>query len=250
MRSIVLACAALMVAAEVAGADEPAEAEKLFVEGQAAFDANRFDEAVSAWERSYELSKEPGLLFNIGQAYRQRRKPGDCAKALEAYQEYMKLDRRADQRTLAEGFAAEMRSCAASEAPTTTAEPRSEPPIAGSDEGTSGGRTKRIAGLAIAGGGVALVVTSFYFGHRASSLGDEVTDACNEDNGCDWAVFGPKDADGRSAQTKHYVFGGLGLAAIFGGALVYWLGSREAAPAPIAITPRRDGAALTWSGSW
>src|SRR5213083_2422043 len=103
MRSSVWIAALVLTSAHVVGA-APSEAEQAYEQGQAAFDAGRFGDAVVAWERSYELSKEPVLLFNLGQAYRQRHGPGDCAKALAAYKRFIELVPEAVQRPLAEGF--------------------------------------------------------------------------------------------------------------------------------------------------
>jgi tetratricopeptide (TPR) repeat protein len=248
-RSARIALVGLALSARIAVA-EPTEAEKLYDQGQAAFDAKRFDDAITAWERSYELSDERGLLFNIGQAYRRRRGPGDCAKAAAAYKKFLELDATSDQRSLAQGFAAEMDKCVASERPAPP--PIVTPPVAPapvvvpSAEPAPHTSGTRIAGLAVAGGGVALLAVGIYYGHRASSLSDELTTTCA--SGCSWAEQSSKDADGRSAQTKQWLFDGLGAAAIVGGGVLFWLGSRE--ESPIAITPRRDGAAITWSGSW
>jgi tetratricopeptide (TPR) repeat protein len=226
-----------------------------YVRGQAAFDAKRFDEAVSAWERSYELSQEPALLFNIGQAYRQRKKAGDCAKAFASYQKFIELDAMSDQRPVAEGFSIEMHTCARESTPlivtsvapvqhaSTTTVPQPVLPI-----DTRSGRTKKLAGLAIMGSGAALAATGFYFGRRASSLGNEVTRACRD--GCNWEFYGPKDANGRSAQTKQYVFAGLGVAAIVGGGVMYWLGLHAQRTSTFAIALHHDDTAITWSGSW
>lgn len=246
-RAIVVALIASTLVARLAVADGTSDAEELYNEGQAAFDARRYDDAVAAWQKSFELSNEPGLQFNLGQAYRRRGNVGDCAKAVAAYRKFIAQDPMSAQRKVAEAFAADAEKCAASEtapSPTTAPIPAPNDP-ASSDRGASG---TQVAGVAMAGGGVLLVATGLYFGHKASSLGDEVTSACG--TGCDWAVFGPKDADGRSAQTKQYIFGGLGVAAILGGAVLYWLGARNQAPAPIAIDARRDGADIVWSGSW
>ena len=48
--------------------DRDAEARGLFVAGEAAFDAGRFEDALRYFQESYALSPRPGLLFNIGQA--------------------------------------------------------------------------------------------------------------------------------------------------------------------------------------
>lgn len=254
MRRLLLVTAILLTSS-LAIAETP---EQLYEQGQAAFDAEKYDAALTAWQRSYELSHEPGLLFNIAQAYRLRRQKGDCGKAAEAYRQFLAKDPDSSQHQIAEGFAADAAKCAAAErtaAPSQlqTSQPIEQQavvqhPIDSTDEEPATGRTKKIAGLAVAGSGIVLVATGLYFGHQASSLGDEVENACW--NGCDWAVYGSKDADGRSAQTLQYVFEGFGAAAIIGGAVLYWLGSRERASMPIAITSRRDGAAIVWRGAW
>ena len=243
--------AALICVPRIAAADEPTEAEKLYDQGQVDFDARHFDDALAAWERSYELSKEPGLLFNIGQAYRQRLKHGDCAKAQDAYQRFVELDAASTQRRVAEGFIAEMRQCAARE----NQVPRSEPPptaatsIAVPTSSIHQGRSKRIAGIVVAVSGVALAATGIYFGSQASSLSTEVTNACV--GGCDWSKFSGKDADGRADERNQWFLYGAGGAAIVAGAVVYWLGDRERAQTVnVGVAPQSGGATLTWSGSW
>src|SRR5262249_43069716 len=101
----------LAIVALLAGvaAAEP-EAERLYKEGQAAYDAERYDEALAAWERSYELSHLPGLVFNIAQAHRFR---GDCGKAVEAYKKFVALDPKSSERPTAEGFIKELSPCPA-----------------------------------------------------------------------------------------------------------------------------------------
>jgi len=243
---------ALVLLSGVAAADELTEAEQLYNEGQAAFDAKRLDEAVVAWERSYVLSNEPALLFNIGQAYRQRAKAGDCTKALANYRKFVELDAASEQRPVAEGFMADLRACVAREAPTPIAVPVAvavsaipvETPIATPPvNDTRPRRTKQIIGLTLVGGGVALAATGIYFGRRASTLGGEVTSAC--DGGCDWAIYGPRDAEGKRAQVKQYVFASAGAAAIVGGGVLYWFGRRD-----VTVTTQRGGAVVAWSGSW
>lgn len=216
-------------------------AEDLYNQGQAAFDRGDYATAVARWSSAYELSHLPLLVFNLGQAHRLS---GDCSKALAAYQQYIVLDARAEQRTLADGFIAELSAQCTTK---RVEEPRADPnPTKGND--THRASRQKIAGLVIVGAGVVSLTTGIYFGHRASSLGDEVTDTCK--SGCDWALYGGKDAEGRGAETKQYVFYGLGTAAIIGGGVMYLLTAREAAPTPIAITSGRKEASITWNGTW
>jgi tetratricopeptide (TPR) repeat protein len=99
-----LAIVALLTAVAAA---EP-EAERLYNEGQSAYDAQRYDDALAAWNKSYELSHLPGLVFNIAQAHRLR---GDCAKAVEAYKKFIALDPKSSERSTAEGFIKDLSPC-------------------------------------------------------------------------------------------------------------------------------------------
>jgi tetratricopeptide (TPR) repeat protein len=73
------------------------EAKRAYQEGQTHYNLGEYSEAVTAFRRAYELSSAPALLFDIAQAYRLS---GDCAKALEVYRHFVRLDpgssRRAD----------------------------------------------------------------------------------------------------------------------------------------------------------
>jgi hypothetical protein len=66
--------------------------------------------AIRAFERAYEISGSPALLFNLGQANRLAG-PERCAKALEYYELYLRLDKDAPNRTESERRVAEMRAC-------------------------------------------------------------------------------------------------------------------------------------------
>jgi hypothetical protein len=174
------------------------------------------------------MSRLPGLLFNIAQAYRLRAHPGDCTIALERYRKFIELDPKSARRAAAEGLIRELEPCAAREAaqqnktapvvttlpppvvtppsPSPVVAPPVAPPMLSPRDDTGSG--KRTAAYVVAGGGVALALTGVYFGAKARSLGDEVTNACA--HGCDWSTVAGKDADGRSAERKQWLFYGLG----------------------------------------
>ena len=239
----------------------PTEAERLYTAGQKAYDDKRYDEAVAAWERSYALSHVPALLFNLGQAYRLRAQPGDCSKASDAYQRFLALDKTSTQRPKAEGFITELKPCVAAEdrgaepakqepAPPPPPPVKAEthevqpPPVVHVDQP---GHGKRIASYAAGGLGLVLAGTGIYFGTRARALGNEVSDACR--NGCDWDTVAEKDAEGRSAARKQWVFLGLGGVGLATAGVLYWLDGREHAPR-VAVTPHRGGGVVTWQRSW
>jgi len=234
------------------------EAERLYNQGQQAYEALRYDDALTAWERSYALSKLPALVFNIAQAQRLRGKPGDCTKATASYRKFISLAPKSNERPTAEGFIAELSPCVEQEAkpapapivpPPTAVMPPSVQPVAPppSNEG-GGGKGKRFAGYAVGGAGIILIATGVYFGAKARRLGDEVSDECSD--GCDWNLVKDKDAEGKSAETTQYVLYGVGLAAIAAGGVLWWMGNKDAKSSNVAITPTHGGAALSWSGAW
>ena len=254
MRAIVVLLIVLL-SAPLARAES--EAERLYNQGQQAYEALRYDDALTAWEKSYALSKLPALLFNIAQAQRLRGKPGDCTKATANYRKFIALAPKSNERPTAEGFIAELSPCVEQEAkpapvvpPPQTVTPAPMPapaPVAPSREG-GGGKGKRFAGYAVGGAGIVLVVTGVYFGAKARRLGDEVSDECAD--GCDWNLVKDKDAEGKSAETTQYVLYGVGAAAIVAGGVLWWMGNKEAKSSNVAVTPTHGGAAISWSGAW
>ncbi len=82
----------LVVAAQVAHADEsPAERRKaarvLWADGQAAFNTQRYDEAIDLYLRAYKLNPDPLLLMNLAQCYRKTR---DHENAIFYYRAYLR----------------------------------------------------------------------------------------------------------------------------------------------------------------
>lgn len=93
-----------------ADADRTEEAKALFAAGRAAFDAGRFADALDYFERSYAISKRPGLLYNIGIT---RDRLRDDERALEAYDAYLAALPDAPNRAEAETRAAAIRAALA-----------------------------------------------------------------------------------------------------------------------------------------
>jgi tetratricopeptide (TPR) repeat protein len=255
MRAIVIATVLLF--APLAHAES--EAERLYNQGQQAYEALRYDDALTSWEKSYALSKLPALVFNIAQAQRLRGKPGDCTKATASYRKFISLAPKSNERPQAEGFIAELAPCVEQEAkpapapvvpPPQVVAPTPQQPalVMPVREGGGGGKGKRFAGYAVGGAGIVLVATGVYFGAKARRLGDEVSDECRD--GCDWNLVKDKDAEGKSAETTQYVLYGVGLAAIAAGGVLWWMGNKEASSSNVAVTPTQGGAAISWSGGW
>ena len=83
-----LACAFVCTASATAFAqtDRDEEARRLFEAGNVAFADGTFEAALSLWQRSYELSERPQLLYNIGTAADRLRRN---EVALEAFRGYL-----------------------------------------------------------------------------------------------------------------------------------------------------------------
>lgn len=232
-------------------------AESLFAEGQAAYSRGDYATAIAKWQVSYEMSNETGLLFNIAQALRLS---GNCPGALATYQRYIVADTDlgSEQHKLAEDFERELSGKCSTV--NTTSKPNSSPvpylvngpnsvDALNDRKDREAGRTLRIAGLATGGTGIVLLATGLYLGHHGRALGDNVTEACR--TSCDWGMQKDKDATGRRDVTRGRVLDGVGVAAIVGGAVMYYVGNRQSS---VSIAPRTresgGGATLTWSGSW
>ncbi len=62
-------------------------AREQFLNGRAAYDEGRYDDALAAFERAFELSPRPALHYNIGLAHDRLRHDAD---ALEHYETYLR----------------------------------------------------------------------------------------------------------------------------------------------------------------
>ena len=66
-----------------------AEARQLFLAGEAAYDAGRYESALEHFSRAYALTGRPGLLFNIGSVTERLRRDDEALRSYEAYLEAM-----------------------------------------------------------------------------------------------------------------------------------------------------------------
>lgn len=76
------------------------EARALFGAGVAAFDAGRFQDALWSFERAFERSGRPELLYNVGQCHDRMRQD---EQAIAAFERYLELVPAASNRTQVEG---------------------------------------------------------------------------------------------------------------------------------------------------
>jgi hypothetical protein len=87
--------------------DNQERAAKLYDEAKAHYNLQEYDTALTGFKDAYLLSKEPGLLFNIGQCYRQM---GKDQEAIRSFKAYLNEDPEAPQRAQIEQWLKEMGS--------------------------------------------------------------------------------------------------------------------------------------------
>jgi tetratricopeptide (TPR) repeat protein len=219
------------------GAPGEARARELAALAQRHFDLGEYDEAIAAYRAAYRHEPRPGLLYNLGQAYRLA---GDCVTATTMYRNYLRLEPATRYRALVEEHLEELAPCtreriadgatpASHEGASATAPPAAPAaprPRAGPVEPPVGaGRTRRQRGLVVAGGGVLLAGAGAYFALDARRAAGEVSRGFRE--GGRWEELAAIDARGRRAQWLGAGLLAAGGAALVTGTTLYWLGRRD-----------------------
>ena len=229
-------------------------AEDLYTAGKAAYDRTDYKEAVAKWQASFDLSKESALLFNLAQA---KRLSGDCAGAIVTYRHFIATDadKTSEQYKLAKELARELEGTCPVTPPPKVVDPTTLDDrltsVAGLNDHESGrsrpGRTWKIAGLVTGGAGVVMFAVGLGLGHHGAAIGDEITAACT--TSCDWAALKDKDARGKREVTIGKTLDAVGVAAIAGGAVFYYLGMRQET-LTVKPAPGGGGGVISWSRSW
>ena len=88
-----------------AQADAKAQARAHYKKAKTAFEAGKYKTALAEYQGAYRLMPLPGFLFNIGQCYRNMKKPD---KAIVAFKRYLKQSPKARNREAVEGLIAEL----------------------------------------------------------------------------------------------------------------------------------------------
>jgi len=129
-------CAALWLAAWTAHAQESphdAEAHAYFEAGRLAYGDGRFDEALTAFQRAYELSHRSQLLYNIGQCFDRMRHDAD---ALAAFQQFLAAEPESPNAAEVRGRVAFLERALATSATTADTPPAAEPSTASAETTT------------------------------------------------------------------------------------------------------------------
>jgi tetratricopeptide (TPR) repeat protein len=257
MRKVVgtLVVVGLILSAGAARADNKAAARESFKEGTRRYDLNEFQSALEAFKRAYLQYEEPAFLFNIAQCHRQL---GDKVEAVKFYKTYLRKVPSAPNRAETERLIATLETAIEqqekSKPPTGTIDvpppapaprpaPAPQPVVAKPPaDHAAAGRTKKIAGLALLGGGAGLLALGAVFVGLAKVANDDVENPAD-------GTHDPGAEDRRNTfQTLDAVFFAVGGAAVVTGLTLYLLGRRDATRVSIApmFGPQRAGLDLTW----
>ena len=285
-RAVALLIVTALVVPTAASADsspspeELAEARIHFERARGFEEAEQYARAADEYLSAYALYPDPEFFFNAGRVYRLA---GDRQRALRFYERYLELDpdgRGADAaRAQAKALREELGDDEAAE-DERGSEPRGERddrerddadeqpaidapgPLDPSDPDATlydgapseGSRPARVAGMATGAAGLVALGASVYFGNRARSLSNEIDDFVAGEPDAWTGEWIDKYDQGRRANTTMLVLGGLGVAAVTTGAVLYVVGgdSDGAESRGVAIAPAwmPGGAALTIGGSF
>ena len=279
MRQALVVAAFLLFSAGAALGAERDSARDHYVKGTRAYELGLYDEAIAEYTAAYKIKDDPALLFNIGQAHRLA---GHAAEALRFYKTYLAKVPDASNRSEVEAKMSDLakqieqqKQAAAAPSPAVPptpspataspspgavpaadpgpASPPTNPPpaaapapvtVAEAAPAKTGGRGMRLAGIASAAGGLALVGTGIAFGVLAKQAGDELTEL-DRDRG----IFDPATEEaGQRDQLLSRIFIGVGAAAVATGVVLYVLGTGDDQPASQAfviapsIAPNAAGA--------
>jgi tetratricopeptide (TPR) repeat protein len=258
-----LALAVLGAAPRLAVADATPPAVQRFEKGKTAFRLGDYDGAIREWTEAYKLKNDPVFLYNIAQAYREKK---DFEKAISFYKSYVKEAPDAPNRATVEARIQEMKDsidkqqATAEKPPSGPLGPGERPPLVPSertepnrhtpgertptDVSRRPGRSLEIAGIAIGVGGAALLVTGIVFGLSAKSDQSDVQNAV--DSHAAWSA--DLDSQASSGQTKAAIANisiGIGVAALVGGGVLYYLGARRDRAMEVSPTASRHGVGAT-----
>ncbi|MFL5414065.1 MAG: tetratricopeptide repeat protein, partial [Myxococcales bacterium] len=95
--ALLVAATSLAQAQESAPADATVQAKAHFRDGSALYRVARYGEAIAEFEEAYRQKDAPGLLYNIGQAYRLSNRPEEAVRYYRTY-----LEKKPDAANLAD----------------------------------------------------------------------------------------------------------------------------------------------------
>jgi len=273
MWAIRLALTGIMVTAlgPVAQAEDKrdlAEAKKHFARAKKHQASEKYELAAREYLKAYDLYPNPELLFNAAQVYRLDDQP---ATALTYYRRYLKQDPDGRASVKARQYIRRLERELGRRSPKARGDDDDDDgdddddddgdddDDSGDDDdddnddddgtatGSGGGSSLKTTGLIAMGAGAVSLAVGLKFGLDARSISDELSNH----NGAWTAELLAKQAQGRSAQTRLYIFSGAGAAALVIGGYLYYKGKGKVSREDrVGLTPvlLPRGAAVSLTG--
>jgi len=247
--ALAVASALLVAGARVAHADDVEAARQHYAQGSKSFDLGLYDQAVKEYMAAYEAKPDPALLYNIAQAHKLAGHPEqairfyrtylsrvpDAQNADEVRAKIAELQKAVDQQQKAQSMPPDHVKPLGSVAPTPTVAAAPSPsPSASSTpavrdvpaDDAHRARTEKIAGIAVAGVGVATLAVGIGLSVKATQDANQLSALDRQGGVFDSAT----DASGRTLGKVGPALIGVGAAAVVVGGVVFLIGRRAAHP--------------------
>jgi len=254
----------LLATQQAAGAQmTPAQRQEMmehYERATRAYDVQKYQEAVTEYQKAYEIGGDPAMLYNVAQAYRL----GDqLTEALHTYRRYLQRSPTARNREDVERKIADLEqtiearrkaaeAAAQAKPPTDSGQslPTTAPPVAPSPAPATpveGGGVNglRVAGIAVLSVGAAALATTGVACYRGAKKGDELEKA---------SMFNPDvQSSGKTWNTVAIASAiGGGALALVGTILIVAAGSSEperATTTTARLAPVMGGSGALWGMS-
>ncbi len=232
---------------------DTAHAKQLFHEGESAFAAGHFKEAIGKFDLAFGESPRPLLLWNIAQAYRKQfdvdHDPKNLKAAHTSLQQYLEMSPSDEERKQAQAIDDDVAAqLAAVDAPKSTAPAVVEPPPPTPSVPDEGKRGSRVPGIAVGAAGVVVLGGGLVLGLLAQSAASTVHGDGSAQNPVPWATAADEDARGRLLATLSYVCYAVGAVAVATGVVLAIVRPGGKSRANAFLTPGPGGAQVV--GSW
>ena len=222
--------------AQTGGDGVDREARALFDAGRLAFSEGRYDNALEHFQRAYELSGRPQLLFNIGIAAERLRRDREAVAAFRAYLHALPDT---DQRASVEARIGILEEAIAEDEATAQPREASSGPRAELPEPQRRAEGARITGpiVLLAGSGAVAIASVVLLGVSAS----QASTVEGAERGTQWEEVADAYDRAKPMSIAGAVGLGLGVALAAGGVSWLLVGSKADTPRGVAVSPALGG---------
>ncbi|MCS6913287.1 MAG: hypothetical protein RMK29_08370 [Myxococcales bacterium] len=259
MRYLVLPCCALLVVLPVerAAAQDYEAAGRHFAAAQEAFSKGSYAQAAESFQAAYDITRDPALLFNIGESWQ---RAGQLQRALASYRAYLTAQPQASDRPEVERRIRELE--AASPAPPPAAVPKPSPGQLPAEERRQLAPASpwRTAAWATVAGAVAVLTAAGVLGLGAQNRADELTRRTTllmggqplPYNEAEREAYASLMSEGHAYNTAAIVCFAVASATAAAGAVLFLIDWRKGRSRPPggpakALVPNATPGALSWA---